>query len=129
MGCCGGNPSEAAAAAAALNDMLAFATGGTSEAPSIPEGTTVRMEFIGDQQGAMTFYGKGTGQRYSFGREPSSRYRDVQIPDVEHFITSGLFRVVEAAPLLQSAVMEEALGLPVEPRVDRPRPKGRKVPA
>ena len=128
MGCCGGGNADVAAAA--LNDMIAFATNGAIEhATLIPEGTTIRMEFIGDQQGAMTFYGRGTGQVYRAGREPQSRYHDVQIPDVEHFVNLGLFRVVEAAPLMQSAVMEEGTPVPIEPRVERPKPKGRRVSA
>ena len=128
MGCCTGNNIQDAASA--LNDMIAFATGGISEhATLIPEGTTVRMEFIGEQQGAQTFYGRGTGQQYRAGREPISRFHDVQIPDVEHFVNLGLFRVVEAAPLMQSAIMEEGQAVPIEPLIERPRPKGRKVSA
>lgn len=128
MGCCGSDPTVEVAAAAALNDMLNFATNGVVEhATLIPEGTTVRMEFIGEQMGAMTFYGRGTGQQYRAGREPTSRYHDVAIPDVEHFVGLGLFRVVEAAPLMQSAIMEEGTPIPVEPRLERPRPKGRKA--
>jgi glycosyltransferase involved in cell wall biosynthesis len=128
MGCCGNSPTIESAASAALNDMVAFATGGIAEhATLIPEGTTVRMEFIGEQQGAQTFYGKGTGQQYRAGREPISRFHDVQIPDVEHFVNLGLFRVVEAAPLMQSAIVEDGQVTAVEPRVERPKPKGRRV--
>ena len=124
MGCCGGGNVDAAAAA--LNDMVAFAT--NDAAPVVlGEGTTVRMEYIGEEIGARTFYGKGTQRQYRAGREPLSRYHDVAIPDVEHFVNLGLFRVVEAAPLMAAAVADDAAPVPIEPRVtDRPRPKGRR---
>lgn len=128
MGCCGGGNENAASVA--LNDMIGFATNGAvpQVAVSSVQSSTIRMEFIGGQMGAQTFYGKGSGLPYRAGREQSARFHDVDPRDVEHFVNSGMFRVVEA---IDNAV-EEQLSTAQEPRTipsDRPRPKGRRAPA
>jgi glycosyltransferase involved in cell wall biosynthesis len=73
MGCCSGSPQIIAAANDALGDMVSLATGGVvSQAAPVPDNGLVRMEFIGDQAGAQSFYGKGSGRLYRAGREPLS---------------------------------------------------------
>lgn len=116
-GGCGGQ----ALVAAGLNDMVEFATGGAVAEIAAVEGT-VRMEFIGAQQGAQTYYGAATGQRYIAGRDPSARYVNVQPPDVQRFLDLGLFRIVEPV----TNTVEAVAAAPQAPVVDRPRPKGRR---
>jgi glycosyltransferase involved in cell wall biosynthesis len=127
MGCCSGSPQIIAAANDALGDMVSFATGGVaSQTAPTPDNDLVRMEFIGDQAGAQSFYGKGSGRLYRAGREPLSRFHDVDPRDVEHFVALGLFRVVATEPIAN--VVEEQPVTAVEPRVETPRRvKGRKV--
>lgn len=123
--CCGNNPATAAAAANALGDLAAFALGGPAPASVAPEARgvqTVRMEFIGAQEGARTLYGKGSKLPYRAGREPGARFHDVDPRDVEHFLDLGLFRVVAT---IENTVEERAAAA-VEPRVDVSRVKGRK---
>ncbi len=126
MGCCG--RSDQQAVSAALNDMVSMATGGAVQgaAPAV-QGATVRMEFIGGQMGAQTFFGKGSGRPYRAGREELSRFHDVDPRDVEHFVNGGLFRVVDAAAIAN--MVDDALPMAADPRMiaDRPRPKGRRA--
>lgn len=125
-GSCGGN--VVTAANEALNDMVAFATGGAAPiAPSAEGAQSVRMEFIGEQQGAQSFYGKVSGRLYRAGREPLSRFHDVDARDVEHFVATGMFRIVEAQSLVND--VEPPPFVSVEPRAEAPRPrvKGRRV--
>jgi hypothetical protein len=128
MGCCSGSPQIIAAANDALGDMVSLATGGAA-APSAPVSATnglVRMEFIGDQAGAQSFYGKGSARLYRAGREPLSRFHDVDPRDVEHFVALGLFRVVATEPIAN--VVEEQPVMVVEPRTETPRRvKGRRA--
>jgi glycosyltransferase involved in cell wall biosynthesis len=130
MGCCGGNAQTVAQANEALGDMVSLATGGaaTLSAPAPATNGLVRMEFIGDQAGAQSFYGKGSGRLYRAGREPLSRFHDVDPRDVEHFAALGLFRVVAAEPIMN--VVEEQPAIAIEPRAEpvaRRRVKGRKA--
>jgi glycosyltransferase involved in cell wall biosynthesis len=130
MGCCSGSAPIIAQANEALGDMVSLATGG-AVALSAPVSATnglVRMEFVGDQAGAQSFYGKGSGRLYRAGREPLSRFHDVDPRDVEHFVALGLFRVVAADPIAN--VVEEQPAIAVEPRAEpaaQRRVKGRKV--
>lgn len=125
MGCCGGSAPVVQAAHEALNDMLDFATGGTlSAAPT--ENGAVRMEFIGDQMGAQSYYGKGSGLLYRAGREMGSRFHDVDPRDVEYFLSLGLFRIVAPEPLMAAAVAESEPMVATEPRVQG-RVKGRRA--
>lgn len=120
MGCCGGGNQPVVMAA--LEDMAQFATTGrATPAPSAPAaGATVRMEFIGDQQGAQTFYGKGSGQPYRAGREQGARFHDVDPRDVEHFLAIGKFQVVS----VPNNAIDDAPPVAVPPGA-WPRPKGR----
>lgn len=128
MGCCGGSPPNVAQANAALGDMVTFMTGGVAPAQALPEAAqTVRLEFIGEQWGEQTFIGKVSGLAYRAGREPGSRYKDVDVRDVDHFLAIGLFAVVAPEPLLASALPEMPAPVAVEPARPPSRVKGRKV--
>jgi glycosyltransferase involved in cell wall biosynthesis len=128
MGCCGGNSQVIAQANDALGDMVAFATNGAALMSTSDTGM-VRMEFVGDQQGAQTFIGKGSGLSYRAGREQGSRFHNVDPRDVEHFVNTGLFRIVSAEVLASAATVEEVPIVPVEPRAEPTarRVKGRKA--
>lgn len=122
MGCCGGG--NQAAVAEALNDMVMRATGGAAPVlATVPDGATVRMEFVGEQIGAQTFIGKVSGLPYRAGREQGARFHDVDPRDVEYFQMIGLFRVVEVVP----NVVEEQPVAAVTPQMERPKPKGRQL--
>ena len=125
MGCCGGNRPSAEAAGDALNMLLGtIGVPVEAQAAAAPSGPgVVRMEFIGEQQGAMTFYGKASGRAYRAGREMSARYHDVLAGDVEHFVNIGLFRVVPAETLAQAAATDDQP--PVFAGVEAARPEGR----
>jgi glycosyltransferase involved in cell wall biosynthesis len=122
MGCCGGGNQQAASAA--LNDMIGFATNGVAARAATPavQGNTVRMEFIGGQQGAQTFYGKESKLPYRAGREQGARFLDVDPRDVEYFVATGSFRVVE--PPVNTV---DEVASPADPRggIMWPVPKGR----
>ena len=129
MGCCGSSPVIIAQAEDALQDMVAFMMG--ADTPPIPDSGMVRMEFIGDQEGAQTFIGKVSGRQYRAGREPMSRYHDVDARDVEWFLALGKFAVVNPEVLAAAVAAEpeaysEAFHTPAGPTVI-PKPKGRKV--
>lgn len=123
MGCCSGSAPVVAQANAALNDMVQFATGGAfapANAPNAPSSVqTVRMEFIGGQFGAQTFYGKVSQRPYRAGREPGARYHDVDPRDVDYFAALGLFRVVGSEAIANG--VEEHTPQPAEPRAVKGR--------
>jgi glycosyltransferase involved in cell wall biosynthesis len=53
----------------------------------------VRLEFIGDEWGEITWYGQ-QGRTYRAGRAPESRYINADPADVERLLAIGKFRVV-----------------------------------
>lgn len=73
-------------------------------APVVTEAITpgdegkVRMEFIGDEWGEMTWYGNN-GRTYRAGREPLARYINAFPEDVEKLVATGKFRVVPGQQL------------------------------
>jgi glycosyltransferase involved in cell wall biosynthesis len=110
--CCGGGDSVGAilAAKAALFPV-------PPAAPELPAGIkteeVVRMEFIGEERGAMTFGGPGTtpsGKRYRGGANPFNKFIDADPRDVAWLEHSGKFsrrrQLVEAAPANPEIVAE-----------------------
>jgi hypothetical protein len=51
------------------------------------------MEFIGEQQGAITFFGSA-GREYKGGNNPHDRYANVDAADVEKLLSTGKWRLV-----------------------------------
>jgi glycosyltransferase involved in cell wall biosynthesis len=92
MSCCNGN--STAIASNALADLLpeGLALG---EALPANENGTIRMEYIGDQTGAQSYIGRGSGIVYRAGREQGSRYHDVDPRDVEGLL---LKRTIDGRP-------------------------------
>lgn len=106
--CCGGN-----------GDAIIQARQYLEGAPVVAEVITpaedgkVRMEFIGDQWGAVTWVGK-TGTQYRAGREPNSRYINAEPGDVDHLELLGVFAVVPGQ-LLRPPPAPVAPPIPTEP--------------
>lgn len=120
MGCCGGG--NHAVVSAALNDMVSMATGEAAPLPvAVRPSATIRMEFVGNQAGAQTFIGRGSGLAYRAGREPGARFHDVDSRDVEHFLNTELFRIVEPV----TNTIDDAPFVATDPRMALPTPKGR----
>ncbi len=104
-GTCGG--STVVDAQSALDAMMGFQTGGALTITPTPEGGRVRMEFIGSSWGAQSFVGEASHRVYSAGRDPHDRFHDVDVGDVQHFVTRELFRVVPPEILAQAASVED----------------------
>ena len=122
-GTCGGQ-STVVDAQSALNSMLGFATGGMLSVASVPEGGTVRMEFIGNSWGEQTYIGKGSARVYRAGRDPVSRFHDVDPRDVDYLTSMELFRVVPPELLAHAAMAEDMPMAAAQQSVSAPR--GRK---
>ena len=100
-GCCGGNGDALLQAKALIESLhMGGGPGGLDgqtdmEAPTQVLPTVVRMEFVGPQVGAVTFFGQR--QQYQGGRDPLHRYSDVQPEDVARLESTGSWRVVTRA--------------------------------
>jgi hypothetical protein len=105
-GTCGGQ-STVVDARSALDSMLGMSTGGMLNAASVPNTGDVRMEFIGNSWGEQTYIGKGSNRVYRAGRDPVSRFHDVDVRDVDYLISMELFRVVPPELLMQAAQTED----------------------
>ena len=105
-GSCGG--STVVDAQSALDAMMGFATGGAlTMTPIMVENGVVRMEFIGGSWGEQTYVGKVSGRVYRAGRDPVSRFHDVDARDVEYLVNMELFRVVPPELLMQAAQADD----------------------
>lgn len=97
--CCGGN-ADALLSAQKIVRMLnpeyqaspVDATG-APDAPPMEIPPVVRMKFIGEQVGAITFFGKD-GRQYRGGNNNLERYTDVARADLERMINSGYWEIV-----------------------------------
>jgi len=125
-GTCGNQGSTVVDAQSALDAMMGFATGGAlNMTPIMVENGTVRMEFIGGSWGEQTFVGKVSGRVYRAGRDPVSRFHDVDARDVEHLIGMELFRIVPPELLAQAAQVEDTPMVSAQQVVTAPRGKRR----
>lgn len=91
--CCGGNGDAILAARFAIGGGQTFDAPTPDTLPGV-----VRMEFIGPQVGAITFFGANGRHQYRGGNNNMDRYVDVQPEDVRHLEGSGHWRVVTRAP-------------------------------
>lgn len=98
-GCCGGNGD---ALLQAKQMIASFQIGGQAAIverdPVHVLPAVVRMEFIGVQQGAVTFFGSNGRYQYRGGRNAMDRYADVQPEDVDHLEATGMWRVITQLP-------------------------------
>lgn len=106
-GCCGGNGDALLQARSLIQSLQE--QDGRSRGSLLPDGSdmtevtqvlpsVVRMEFVGPQVGAVTFFGRQQGAQYRGGRDPLFRYCDVQPDDVAHLEATGSWRVVTRPP-------------------------------
>ena len=123
-GTCGGQ-STVVDAQSALDSMLGMATGGTLSMASAAATGSVRMEFIGGSWGEQTYIGKGSGRVYRAGRDPVSRFHDVDPRDVEYLTSMELFRIVPAELLMQAAQADD-VPMAVLQQATSAMPRGRK---
>lgn len=111
-GCCGGNGEAILRVKATLGDGEAAAA--LTLAADLPPGDA-RMEFIGEQQGAVTFFGS-EGRQYRGGNNAFERYANVNTKDVERLLLTGKWRlVVRAAPQPAPTPIAEILAPQAEP--------------
>ena len=125
--CCGGNAESILAAKRAFMETpmpqnqlsLRITARGSAMNPSqatasAPDSgiTPVRLEFMGNRTGAVTYHGKN-GRAYRGGRSPSTRYINAHPDDVEMLTRTGEWRAVGmvtlSAPEKVESVLPEAL--------------------
>jgi len=117
-GCCGGNGNDVLAAKAALGFFDAPAVEGLMQPELGP--TMVRVEFIGEQRGSMSFGGPGitpSGKVYRGGNNPFDKYADAHPDDVVWLENSMRWKRVNlTAPVpVTSLPLETEITTPVTP--------------
>lgn len=83
MGCCGNGGSKAA-------------TTNTSTFRSTNGGSSVLVEYLGRNQGNLTYRHPKSHRRYSAGNSDGGRFVDMHPDDVPYFEQTGMFRAVKA---------------------------------
>lgn len=98
----GGGANAQARAAAAIAELLAPEN--STFVDSIPDlrqliesGQDVRLKYIGDSYGAITYKGNVTRRSYRAGQEPAAQFVDVDPRDLESLLLSSVFQVVHHA--------------------------------
>ena len=124
MACGGCGGSTVVDAQSALDAMMGFSTGGALSFTPVPENGVVRMEFIGGSWGEQTYVGKVSGRVYRAGRDPVSRFHDVDARDVEYLVNMELFRIVPPELLMQAAQADDVPLVVIQQAA--PAPRGRK---
>jgi GT2 family glycosyltransferase len=100
MTCCGGDSGAAILAAKqALAGML-------SEPVEVGK---VRMEYIGDNVGAISFFGS-QGAEYRGGNNDFERFADVFAADVDRLVSTGKWRQIHIAVKAPRVTLEERAG-------------------
>lgn len=74
----------------------------------------VRMEYIGDNMGAITFNVKG--RMYRGGRSPLSRYIDAYKEDVSFLESTGKWRLIASVPVPENEVVDSDESISDEPQ-------------
>lgn len=128
--CCGGNKIASLAASLAADGVpperalglsIRRTTVGRGSSPVV-EGVTnvVRMEFIGQRTGAVTYNGQpGSGRQYRGGNNPVNRFANVHPDDVEILERSSQWRRV-APPLVEPVTLPESKPEPAAKVVSEP---------
>lgn len=98
-GSCGGGGDAILEAKQRMGIILnANATYEDTLPPPDADNPSVRMEFIGDHVGAITYQGMNSQRKYRAGNNPHDRFVNVHPDDVKRLVETGLFRVVRRAP-------------------------------
>jgi glycosyltransferase involved in cell wall biosynthesis len=114
--CCGGNADAFLRAKRMISPDY---DAKDNEMPRTVVDNVVRMEFIGDTIGAITFRGK-EGRAYRGGRNPLNRFCDVHPDDVEHLTVTGRWAVVSTVEKQVESVKDnkQEVELPPPPAAD-----------
>lgn len=95
-GCCGGNGGALLAAKRAIaeaNGEIATNEAITMIPPTMPE-PRIRMEFTGDQRGAIAYIAQKSREVYRGGNNPNDKYINALPEDVPYLESLGVWRVV-----------------------------------
>jgi hypothetical protein len=102
----GGGPKAQVRAAAAIAEMFppdedtlyeVMGTDYLEAAPALAaEGRRIRLKYIGDHYGAVSYKGPVSREVYRAGLDPAYEAIDVDPRDVEHLLRSSVFKVVGA---------------------------------
>ena len=84
--CCGGD------GGATLLAAKAAIAGMTIEVKPPSSAEQIKMEFVGDKFGPITFFGS-KGREYRGGREAENKYAGVLAEDVKHLELTGQWRI------------------------------------
>lgn len=127
-GCCGGDGGASMMAAkAAIGFDNDFGRSAMDDVLNLsePEPGIVRMEFLGETKGAVTYGGNGatpSGQQYRGGAGPLDKYVDVQAQDVDWMTRTGKFAVVSPTRL----ATQTPKGVPATVDIQLPVPAPKK---
>lgn len=129
-GCCGGGADTLLAAKAALAGLYREEPEPAGEGPVIQTPKKVRMEYIGNRTGAISYGGAGTipsGSNYRGGNNMFDKYVDALPEDVAWLKGTGDWREVKMPPaepeqapveeLIVPKLEPETLVVPIEPDV------------
>lgn len=120
--CCGGNGDAVLEAKAALERAGQLNASGVFKMESQTKfeqrsglGTRpVRMEFIGERTGAVTYFGN-EGRQYRGGNNPMDKYANVHPADVQKMEMTSVWRVVKVEPPPpEIPVAEPVMELPIQ---------------
>lgn len=126
-GCCGGNGDVVLEARRELNLMGELLGDSNSvfrtekmqkfEQTSGIQDKPVRMEFIGERRGGVTYFGK-EGRQYIGGNNASEKYADVHPADVEKLELTGVWKVIIVEPQkVEETFIAPVLDLPIQTTV------------
>lgn len=93
-----------------LEGMACTSCGGSKTTPQmfVAEGSnSVKMEYLGKNEGSLSYRVPRTNRRYAAGNADGSRFIDADPRDVEWLTNSGLFRVVQAPSVSDAPFVEQ----------------------
>lgn len=124
--CCPGGGDAIMAAKRALEGPSGALVGNADAPKPVPTSDlrpkVQRMEFVGPQVGAITFFG-ANGRQYRGGNNPLERFCDMFAEDVDRLVATGLWQVVDLPlPKPEPVVvpLEEVMPAPDRSAVDVP---------
>lgn len=119
--CCGGNADALLAAklgygqtpeASGLSIRRTAIGKGSTPRMDNPDGSSIRMQFVGTRQGASTFHGaRGSGRQYRGGNNAVNRYANVHPEDVAVLEASSMWRRVGVQLGETAAVMAPVISV------------------
>lgn len=107
MCACGGGSGGSWASGSASRGLSSMrlptpASEGTSVERFVQDGK-VRLRYVGERFGAISYKGEKTRKVYRFGREPQSEVQDVEPEDAPAFMRSGDFEIIDVPQMVETA--------------------------